>query len=70
MWQDVNFSHGSHEEHKKRMDKVKEIRKKCDMPVAILLDTKGPEIRTGIFENVFHFCSYRSEIYPCGRQTG
>lgn len=46
-----NFSHGSHEEHKKRMDKVKEIRKKCDMPVAILLDTKGPEIRTGIFEN-------------------
>lgn len=46
-----NFSHGSHEEHKKRMDKVKEIRKKCDSPVAILLDTKGPEIRTGIFEN-------------------
>ena len=46
-----NFSHGTHEDHKRRMDKIKEIRKKCDKPVAILLDTKGPEIRTGDFEN-------------------
>jgi pyruvate kinase len=45
-----NFSHGSYEEHKGRMDKIKEIRKKCDKNVAILLDTKGPEIRTGLFE--------------------
>ena len=36
-----NFSHGSHEEHKQRMDRLKRIRKKCDKPVAILLDTKG-----------------------------
>lgn len=42
-----NFSHGSHEEHKKRMDLVKELRDKLDLPVAILLDTKGPEIRLG-----------------------
>lgn len=45
-----NFSHGSHEEHKKRMDMLKKLRKQCDKPVAILLDTKGPEIRTGVFE--------------------
>lgn len=50
-----NFSHGTHDDHKVRIDKVKEIRKKCDQPVAILLDTKGPEIRTGLFkEGVIH----------------
>lgn len=46
-----NFSHGSHEEHKGRMDKVKAIREKYNKPVAILLDTKGPEIRMKEFEN-------------------
>lgn len=44
-----NFSHGSHEEHKGRMDAVKRVREKLNRPVAILLDTKGPEIRTGNF---------------------
>lgn len=46
-----NFSHSTYEEHKERMDKIKEIRKECSKNVAILLDTKGPEIRTGLFEN-------------------
>ena len=45
-----NFSHGSHEEQKERMDRLKAMREKCGKPVAMLLDTKGPEIRTGIFE--------------------
>lgn len=44
-----NFSHGSHEEHKSRMDLVKKVRTELDKPIAILLDTKGPEIRTGNF---------------------
>ena len=42
-----NFSHGSHEEHKGRMDQLKELREQEKKPIAILLDTKGPEIRTG-----------------------
>ena len=47
----LNFSHGSYEEHKKRIDTIKELRNELNMPVAILLDTKGPEIRIGEFEN-------------------
>lgn len=43
----LNFSHGSHEEHAKRIALVKEVRKELNIPVAIMLDTKGPEIRTG-----------------------
>ena len=42
-----NFSHGDHDEQKMRMDMLKELRKELKTPVAILLDTKGPEIRTG-----------------------
>ena len=45
----INMSHGTYEEHKKKMDAVKKLRKELDLPVAILLDTKGPEIRTGNF---------------------
>jgi pyruvate kinase len=45
-----NFSHGTHEEHKQRLDQLKALRKKCGIPVAALLDTKGPEIRLKTFE--------------------
>ncbi len=41
----LNFSHGDHESHQKRIDMIKEVRKELNKPVAILLDTKGPEIR-------------------------
>ena len=47
----LNFSHGSHEEQKKKADVVKKVREELDLPVALLLDTKGPEIRTGMLEN-------------------
>ena len=46
-----NFSHGSHEEHKARMDMVRAASKKVGIPVALLLETKGPEIRLGKFKN-------------------
>ncbi|MBR4256110.1 MAG: pyruvate kinase, partial [Clostridia bacterium] len=44
-----NFSHGTHESHKKQMDAVKRVRAKLGLPVAIMLDTKGPEYRIGVF---------------------
>src|SRR5574344_2368772 len=47
----LNFSHGSYEEHQQRIDRVKRLREELNLPVALLLDTKGPEIRTGCFEN-------------------
>ena len=45
-----NFSHGSHEEHKARLDQLKALREELDLPVAAMLDTKGPEIRLKNFE--------------------
>ena len=45
-----NFSHGDHEEQKVRMDMLKAIREEVGKPIAILLDTKGPEIRTGLLK--------------------
>ena len=47
----LNFSHGSHEEHKRRIDTVKALRRELNIPLAILLDTKGPEIRIGTFKD-------------------
>lgn len=46
-----NFSHGSYEEHKGRLDLLKEVRKEVGLPIAALLDTKGPEIRTGLLKD-------------------
>ena len=45
-----NFSHQGHAEHKKRFDTVVKIREELGLPVATLLDTKGPEIRLGLLE--------------------
>ena len=45
-----NFSHGDHEEHAARINLVKELAKKHNKEIAVMLDTKGPEIRTGKFD--------------------
>ena len=43
-----NFSHGSYDEHHGRIERVRRISKELGLPVGILLDTKGPEVRTGL----------------------
>ena len=46
----LNFSHGTHEEHQQKVDLIKRVREKIGMPIAIMLDTKGPEYRIGTFK--------------------
>ena len=46
-----NFSHGDYEEQKSRLDMLKSIRDELDLPIAALLDTKGPEIRTRLLKD-------------------
>ena len=46
-----NFSHGSHEYHRAGVERVRRVSEELGMPVAILLDTKGPEVRTGLLED-------------------
>ncbi|NLZ25289.1 MAG: pyruvate kinase, partial [Clostridiales bacterium] len=47
----INMSHGSHEEQKKKIETLKEVREKTGVPFAIMIDTKGPEYRIGIFKD-------------------
>lgn len=46
----LNFSHSTHEDHKKRIDTVKKVRAELGLPIAIMLDTKGPEYRIKTFK--------------------
>ena len=46
-----NFSHGTHESHKATFDRVDRLRKELGLPVAALLDTKGPEVRVCQFKD-------------------
>lgn len=45
----LNFSHGTHPEQREKMDLIKRVREKLNLPIAIMLDTKGPEYRIGTF---------------------
>lgn len=47
----LNFSHGTHEEHQRKINLIKSVREKLNLPIAIMLDTKGPEYRIKTFEN-------------------
>lgn len=47
----LNFSHGTHEEHRRRIDMIKKIRDDMNVPIAVMLDTKGPEYRIKTFIN-------------------
>ena len=47
----INFSHGTHEEHAKKVANIVKVRERLDKPVAIMLDTKGPEYRIKTFKN-------------------
>ena len=46
----LNFSHGTHKDHKEKIELIKKVRKALDLPIAIMLDTKGPEYRIKTFE--------------------
>ena len=48
-----NFSHGDYEEHKGRLDALRALEDELDLPIPAMLDTKGPEIRLGVFANGF-----------------
>lgn len=47
----LNFSHGTHHDHRQRIELIKKIRQKLNRPLAIMLDTKGPEYRIGMFKS-------------------
>ena len=47
----LNFSHNTHADHQRRIDLVKEVREELNLPIAIMLDTKGPEYRIKTFES-------------------
>ncbi len=47
----INFSHGVHADHQKRIDTIKKVREELELPIAIMLDTKGPEYRIKTFQN-------------------
>ena len=47
----LNFSHGTHAEHQQKFDMIRKVRRELELPIAIMLDTKGPEYRIRTFKN-------------------
>ena len=61
----LNFSHGNHEEHARKMQLMRDVNTELGTNCAILLDTKGPEIRTGEFENGVTTFSVGQKVRIC-----
>ncbi len=57
----VNFSHGNYPSHSRTIDTFRKVRDELGVPASVMLDTKGPEIRTGLFENNYALIEQDSE---------
>jgi len=65
----LNFSHGTHEDHKIKIDLIKDLREKLNKPVAIMLDIKGPKIRTHNFDGDKVLIDKGQEFtFSCGKE--
>ncbi|AKN32857.1 pyruvate kinase [Clostridium carboxidivorans P7] len=64
-----NFSHGDHQEHGERIELVKKLRKKYNKQIGIILDTKGPEIRTGYFPEKVELVEGTNYTIVCGEDV-
>ncbi len=64
----LNFSHNTHADHKERIEVIKRVREKLNLPIALLLDTKGPEYRIKTFENERIFLNEGDEFTFTSRE--
>ena len=64
----LNFSHGTHEDYEKKIEKLVRVREKLGYPLAIMLDTKGPEYRIRTFKRQGDV-ERRRRIYVCSRRN-
>ena len=67
----LNFSHGTHEDHLKNIQTIRRVREELHMPIAIMLDTKGPEYRIGTFQNgeIQHRAEGRRDLHADHRKN-
>ncbi|HOC77935.1 MAG TPA: pyruvate kinase [Methanofastidiosum sp.] len=64
----LNFSHGTHSDHLKVINIIKELSEETNKKIGILLDTKGPDIRVGDFENIIHITNGKEYIFSIKKE--